>query len=56
VQEGRIVIKAIGTEDMLADLLTKVVNEETLFVWLPSVSDIPARIPGGFRILALLHT
>jgi hypothetical protein len=30
VQEGRIVIKAIGTEDMLADILTKVVNKETL--------------------------
>jgi hypothetical protein len=30
VQEGIIVIKAIGTEDMLADILTKVVNEETL--------------------------
>jgi hypothetical protein len=30
VQEGRILIKAIGTEDMLADILTKVVNEETL--------------------------
>jgi hypothetical protein len=32
-QEGRIVIKAIGTEDMLVDILTKVVNEETL-LWL----------------------
>jgi hypothetical protein len=31
VQEGIIVIKAIGTEDMLVDILTKVVNEETLF-------------------------
>ncbi len=28
VQEGRTVIEAIGTEDMLADILTKVVNEK----------------------------
>jgi hypothetical protein len=30
VQEGRIVIEAIGTEDMLADILTKVVNGRNL--------------------------
>ncbi len=30
VQEGQIVIEAIGMEDMLVDILTKVVNEETL--------------------------
>jgi hypothetical protein len=37
VQEGRIVIKAIGTEDMLADILTKVVNEETLLRLRPRI-------------------
>jgi hypothetical protein len=37
VQEGRIVIEAIRTEDMLADLLTKVVNEETLFRLRPRI-------------------
>jgi hypothetical protein len=30
VQEGRIVLKVIWTEDMLADILTKVVNDETI--------------------------
>jgi hypothetical protein len=37
VQEGRIVIQAIGTEDMLADILTKVVNEETLLRLRPRI-------------------
>ena len=37
VQEGRIVIEAIGTEDMLADILTKVVNEETLLRLRPRI-------------------
>jgi hypothetical protein len=37
VQEGQIVIKAIGTEDMMADILTKVVNEETLRRFWPQI-------------------
>jgi hypothetical protein len=37
VQEGRIEIEAIGTEDMLADILTKVVNEETLLRLRPRI-------------------
>jgi hypothetical protein len=37
VQEGKIVIEAIGTEDMLADILTKVVNEETLMRLRPRI-------------------
>ncbi len=37
VREGQIVIKAIGTEDMLADILTKVVNEETLLRLRPQI-------------------
>jgi hypothetical protein len=37
LQEGQIVIKAIGTEDMLADILTKVVNEETLLRLRPRI-------------------
>ena len=37
VQEGRIVVQAIRTEDMLADILTKVVNEETLLRLRPRI-------------------
>jgi hypothetical protein len=37
VQDGRIVIKAIGTEDMLANIPTKVVNEESLLRLWPQI-------------------